>query len=60
MMVSKHVKDLDLKAFHNQQASSWSCIPVSKHVKDLDLKAFHNDYRGGEVDSEGVKARQRS
>ena len=40
--VSKHVKDLDLKAFHNNTRLITSLGRVSKHVKDLDLKAFHN------------------
>jgi len=58
--MSQLVKDLDLKAFHNDAVPSKMSRRMSQLVKDLDLKAFHNGGWAHHVIDRDVTARQRS
>ena len=60
LKVSQLVKDLDLKAFHNQCQDEREDRSVSQLVKDLDLKAFHNAFARLDAWLAGITARQRS
>jgi len=58
--MSQLVKDLDLKAFHNNNISFPKTNVMSQLVKDLDLKAFHNARPSRARAVVDVTARQRS
>jgi len=58
--MSQLVKDLDLKAFHNDMEFRGMLVEMSQLVKDLDLKAFHNTFSAQLHGTGDVTARQRS